>query len=344
MSSRNYVIGSAVGVIAVVVCVGAGWQQKLTGKISIDGSSTVAPIMNVATEMFKARQPSVKAPVGISGTGGGFKKFLDAQANLRTDIQDASRPIRPEEIETARKLGIEFIEIPLGLDGMAVVANPKNTWCDHLTLAELKKIWEPGSKIKSWKDVRGGFPDKALKLYGPGSDSGTFDYFVEAVVGGGAKSTRADYEASENDNTLVRGVAGDEGALGYFGFSYYENNPKSLKLLAIDNGDGRPVKPDLEKIRSNEYRPLSRPLFIYVNRQPADRPEVGAFVEFLIQNATRIVEHPKVGYVSLSPELYEIGLERFRQRITGSVYPDVASVHKPLAEMFKHSTPKAQQP
>lgn len=334
---------------AVVACVGAlvtvsCAQEKLTGKVTIDGSSTVAPILTAASELFKAQQPGVKTPVAISGTGGGFKKFFDVSPDLRIDIQNASRPIKPEELSLAAKVGVEFIEIPIALDGMAVVVNPKNSWCDQLTIAELKAIWAPGSKINNWKDIRAGFPDKKLKLYGPGTDSGTFDYFVEAVIGGGAKGTRSDFEASENDNTLVRGVSGDEGALGYFGFSYYETNAKNLKLLAIDSGDGKPVKPDLAKIRSNEYHPLSRPLFLYVNRAAADRPEVKAFVEFLLSNAPKIVEHPKVGYVSLTPELYQIAVQRFRDRVTGTVYPDQASVHKPLAEMFKAGTAKAPTP
>lgn len=334
LNRASSVLLLTIGWLAVPLALG---QDKLSGKVLIDGSSTVSPIASAAAELFRAEQPNVKVTVAISGTGGGFKKFLDSTPSLRTDLQNASRPIRPEEVSTAARVGVDYIELPIALDGMAVVVNPRNSWCEHLTLAELRAIWEPGSRINNWKDVRPGFPDRKLKLYGPGTDSGTFDYFVEAVIGGGAKSTRSDFEASENDNTLVRGVAGDEGALGYFGFSYYETNMKSLKLLAIDNGDGKPVKPDVEKIRSNEYQPLSRPLFLYVNRQSADRPEVSAFVTFLLGNARKIVEHPKVGYVALTPELYEIAVERFTQRMTGTVYPDAASVHRPLTEMFKPS-------
>lgn len=301
--------------------------------IQIDGSSTVAPIMNAATEMFKQENEDVSPPrVGVSGTGGGFKKFLDKQPNLRTDISNASRPISESEKKLATEVGVEYIEIPIAYDGMAVVVHPKNTWCDHLTVDELKKIWSPDSRIENWKDVRAGFPDKPLRLFGPGTDSGTYDYFAEAVVGG--KKTRSDYNASENDNTLVKGVSGDEGGLGYFGFAYYEANRESLKLLAIDGGTGKPVTPDLDKIRSNEYSPLSRPLFIYVNATSAARPDVQKFVRFLLGNAKSIVEHPKVGYVGLSPALYTMGLKRFDERIAGSVYTDAASVHHPLAEMY----------
>lgn len=324
------------GTIALFFVSAAAAQDKsLKGRVSNDGSSTVGPIMKMAAQLFKEGNKGVEVTVGISGTGGGFKKFLDTDAKLRTDISNASRPIKSEEIKIAEKVGVQYIELPIALDGMAVVVNPGNNWCDSLTIAELKKIWEPTSKIKNWKDIRAGFPDVPLELYGPGTDSGTFDYFVEAVIGGGAKVTRSDFNASENDNTLVRGVTGSKGALGYFGFSYYENNEKSLKLLAIDNGDGKPLKPSLNNIRANEYRPLSRPLFIYVNAESAKRPEVAAFVNFLIDNAGRIVEHPKVGYVSLTPELYTIVKERLKLGVTGSVYPDAASVHKPLSEMFK---------
>lgn len=337
---------SNAAVLAVLAAVGgAAPVQAASGQesktIQIDGSSTVAPIMNAATELFRKENKDIRPPrVGVSGTGGGFKKFLDKQANLRTDISNASRPISESEKKLAVEAGVEYIEIPVAYDGMAVVVNPKNTWCDHLTVEELKKIWGPDSKITNWKDVRAGFPDKPLRLFGPGTDSGTYDYFAEAVVGG--KKTRSDYNASENDNTLVKGVAGDEGGLGYFGFAYFEANEKSLKLLAIDAGDGKPVTPDLNKIRSNEYHPLSRPLFIYVNATSAGRPEVQKFVHFLLKNAKSIVEHPKVGYVALDPEFYAMALKRFDERVTGSVYTDAASVHRPLAEVY--GVKKAETP
>ena len=229
-------------VLACVACgVGANhaWAADLTGTVKVDGSSTVAPITMAGAEMFQAANPKVRVTVGISGTGGGFKKFLDEKTELRTDINDASRFIKEAELSRAKELGVEFIEIPIAMDGLAVVAHPSNTFCNHLTVEELKKIWEPGSTIKNWKDVRAGFPDLPIKLYGPGTDSGTFDYFTEVVVGK-EKASRSDYTASESDNVLVQGVSGDKGALGYFGHAYFEANKSKLKLLAIDNGDGKP--------------------------------------------------------------------------------------------------------
>ncbi|HOW70054.1 MAG TPA: PstS family phosphate ABC transporter substrate-binding protein [Phycisphaerae bacterium] len=299
-----------------------GCNEQQTGKepttVRVDGSSTVAPISMVAAEMFQGNRPDVRVSVGISGTGGGFKKFLDTKPTLRTDINDASRPIKPAEMETARKVGVQYVELPIALDGIAVMVNPSNTFCDHLTLAELKKIWEPGSKINNWKDVRAGFPDLPLKLYGPGTDSGTFDYFTEAVVGK-EKACRSDYSGNENDNVLVQGVSGDPGSLGYFGFAYYEANTTKLKLLAIDNGDGKPVKPSLENIRAGTYRPLSRPLFLYVNRESLAKSEVKSFIEYYLANVKSIVEHPKVKYVSLPDAINLAAIERLRRQTTGSV-------------------------
>jgi phosphate transport system substrate-binding protein len=327
-------------VAATVWCVSASFAQKppqLSGAVRVDGSSTVYPITAAAAEMFADVQPKVQVTVGISGTGGGFKKFLDAKPELCTDISDASRPIKPTEITKAKEVGVEFIEFPVAYDGIAVMVNPQNTWCDFLTLAELKRVFEPDSKIANWKDIRAGFPDVSLKIYAPSSDNGTYDYFVEAVIGGDAKTLRFDpvYSASATQTANVQGIAGDRGALGFFGFSYYENNRERLKLLAIDNGDGQPLKPSLETIRANTYRPLSRPLFLYVNRKAADRPEVSAFVLFLLKNAPKIVEHPKVGYVALPPGMYEIALKRFEKRITGTVYQDEHAVHRPLTDVFK---------
>ncbi|HEY3245949.1 MAG TPA: PstS family phosphate ABC transporter substrate-binding protein [Phycisphaerae bacterium] len=307
-------------------------------QVKVDGSSTVAPITMAVAERFKSEQPGIDVTVGISGTGGGFKKFLDPQPDLRTAINDASRPIKASEIETAAKLGIEFIELPIGMDGLAVMVNPKNTFCDSLTVAELKRIWEPASTINNWRDVRAGFPDLPLKLYGPGTDSGTFDYFTEAIAGK-EKASRSDYTASENDNTLVQGIAGDPGALGYFGFGYFEANQGKLKLLGIDSSDGHPVKPSLQTVRDGTYKPLSRPLFIYANKSAVARPEVRAFVEFYLTHAQSIVEHPKVGYVALSDELYTLARERFRAGITGSVFGGHESVGvKSLVDLYRAAT------
>jgi phosphate transport system substrate-binding protein len=301
----------------------AAFDAPLSGTIAINGSSTVAPVTMAAAELFQEKHPKVRISVGVSGTGGGFKKFLDEQASLRTDITNASRPITPLELERAKKLGVEFIEIPVAIDGMAVVVHPGNTFCDHLTVAELKRVWEPGSSISNWKDIRPGFPDLSLKLYGPGSDSGTFDYFTLAVVGK-ERASRSDYTASENDNVLVQGVSGDRGSLGYFGLSYYETNRSKLKLVAIDPGDGKAVLPSKETIYSGAYRPLARPLFIYVNKASFARPEVRAFVEFFADEAARIAEHPSVRYTALNEDLSKLVRDRVRVGTTGTVFADPA--------------------
>ena len=281
--------GSTTGCVAVlaaatIVAAANPALAQLGGAVKLDGSSTVAPITMAAAELFMAEHPRVRVTVGISGTGGGFKKFLDIKPDLRTDISDASRPIKPSELERAAKLGIEFIEVPIGIDGIAVMVHPSNGFCEFLTVAELKRIWEPGSAINNWSRVRKGFPDVPLKLYGPGTDSGTFDYFTKAIVGK-EKSSRSDYTASESDNVLVRGIAGDRGALGYFGYSYYEANRGKLRLVAIDSNNGTPVEPSLDVIRGGTYRPLSRPMFLYVNKAAYKRPEVESFVGFFFDNA-----------------------------------------------------------
>lgn len=308
-------------------------KQKLSGRVKVDGSSSVYPIMAAAAELFNEVQPKVDVTVGISGTGGGFKKFLEDKPELRTDIQDASRPITPAELERAAKLGVEFIELPIAYDGIAVIVHPDNKFCDHLTVAELKKIWEPESKISSWKDVRPGFPDLPLKLYGPGMDSGTFDYFTEVIVGK-SRACRSDFTPSEDDNVLVKGVEGDPGSLGYFGFSYYEANKGRLKLLAIDNGDGKPIKPDHQTVRKLTYRPLARPLFLYVNKAAVSRPEVKGFLEYFFSNAKTIVEHPKVNYIALSDKLYQTVRQRLEQGTTGTVCTTAQSHGRSLYELY----------
>lgn len=306
----------AVGVL--VVPSAAAEPKAASGSVRLDGSSTVAPITMAAAEMFQEHHPKVRVTVGISGTGGGFKKFLESRAELRTDVNDASRPITQAEMDQAAKLGVEFIEVPIGLDGLAVLAHPSNTFCEHLTLAELKKIWEPGSTINNWKEVRAGFPDLPLHLYGPGADSGTFDYFTEVVVGK-PKASRGDYSSSENDNVLIQGIAGDKGSLGYVGFSYYKANAAKLRLVAVDNGDGKPRKPTLDSIRDGSYTPLSRPMFLYVNKASYARPEVQLFLDYLLGNAKTIVEHHRVGYVAFPEELYSISGKRLREGKVGSV-------------------------
>jgi phosphate transport system substrate-binding protein len=287
-------------------------HAALGGKIEIDGSSTVYPITEAVAEEFQGANPGVKVTVGISGTGGGFKRFTVGE----TDISDASRPIKSGEHDAAKAAGIGYIELPVAFDGLTVVVNPKNTWVDKLTVAELKKIWEPASKVKSWSDVRAGFPAKPIKLYGPGTDSGTFEYFTEAI-NGKAKESRADYTASEDDNVLVQGVAGDQYALGYFGLAYYEENAGKLKAVPIDNGKGA-IMPSTRTVSNGTYAPLSRPLFIYVSAKSMGRPEVDAFVKFYLENAAELVK--EVGYIPLPSTAYSAISKRYTSRKSGSAF------------------------
>jgi phosphate transport system substrate-binding protein len=289
-------------------------KTALSGKITIDGSSTVLPISEAIAEEFRKQNPNVEITVGKSGTGGGFKKF----ANGEIDITGASRPIREEEDAQCKKNGIEYIEIPIAYDAMAVVVNPQNTWCDHLTVQELKKIWEPAAqgKITNWSQVRPGFPNERLTLFGAGTDSGTFDYFTAAIVGK-EKASRGDYTASEDDDILVQGVARNKGALGYFGLAYYENNQDKLKLVAIDNGSG-PVKPSRETVLDGTYQPLARPLFLYVNVKALERPEVAEFIKFALANAGKLSD--EVGYIGLPEQVYELVSHRVEKRIKGSAF------------------------
>ncbi len=288
----------------------------VSGTILVDGSSTVYLITEAMAEEFQKANPGIRVTVGISGTGGGFRKFCAGEI----DIVDASRPIKPSELEACRGKGIEFIELKVAYDGLAVVVNPENDWVDYLTVEELKKMWEPEAqgKVTRWSQIRPDWPDKELHLYGPGVDSGTYDFFTEVIVGESG-SSRGDFLASEDDNVLVQGIASDPLALGYFGLAYYEENADRLKLVPIDGGEG-PVLPSYETVLNGTYKPLSRPLFIYVNKSAAERPEVRAFVEFYLdpKNAEKLVR--EVGYIPLSAEDYRKSLERFRTRTTGSDY------------------------
>lgn len=293
----------------------------IEGTILVDGSSTVAPITMAVAEEFQKQYPEVRVPVGISGTGGGFKKFCAGE----TDISDASRPIKASEAEECKKNGIEYIELPVAFDGLAVIVNPSNDFVSCMTVEELKKIWEPEAegKVTNWKQVRADFPDRPLTLYGPGTDSGTYDYFTQAIVGKEGAS-RGDFTPSEDDNVLVQGIAGDPNALGFFGLAYYEENKDKLKLVAIDNGKGC-VAPSLETVANSTYQPLSRPLFIYVNRARIDqKDEISAFVEFYLKNAKSLVG--QVGYIPLTDEIYDLVLKRYENRITGSIFEGSGSV------------------
>jgi len=259
--------------------------------IKIDGSSTVFPITEAVAEEFQAAK-KIKVTVGISGSGGGFKKFCRGE----TDIQNASRPILKKEMEACKEAGVQFIELPVAYDGLTVVVNKNNDFVKSLSVEDLKKMWEPNAqgKVKSWKQINPAYPDVALKLFGAGSDSGTFDYFTEAIVGK-AKSSRGDFTASEDDNVLVQGVNSDKGGLGYFGFAYFDENKDKLKAVPIVAKKGAPaVSPSYETVKDGTYQPLSRPLFIYVNATAAAfRPEVKAFIDFYLSNAPALVKEVK---------------------------------------------------
>jgi phosphate transport system substrate-binding protein len=286
--------------------------DRRAATVSIDGSSTVYPITEAIAEEFQQANPQMQVTVGIAGTGGGFKKFLAGE----TDINDASRPILAEEIEVAAKNNLQFVELPVAYDGLSVLVNPKNDFVTSLTVAELKKMWEPDSKVKTWSDVRKGWPARQIRFYGAGTDSGTFDYFTEAI-NGKTKAIRSDYSASEDDNTLVLGVSGDLDAIGFFGYSYYAANQDKLKLVAIDNGKG-PVVPSPETIRNGTYAPLSRPVFIYVAAKSENRPEVGAFIDFYLANVPKLAS--EVGFVPLPDNLQALVRERWTAKKPGSIF------------------------
>lgn len=294
-----------------------GSSVALKGTITIDGSSTVFPISQAMSEEFTDKHKDLKVPVNMSGTGGGMKKFVAGEI----DICGASRPIEPEEIEAAKAKGIEYIEIPVAYDGLSVVVNKENNFVDHLTVAELKKIWEPNSKVNNWKDVRAGFPDVPMKLFGAGTDSGTFEYFTEAI-NGKKKESRTDYTPSEDDNVLVTGVKGEKGGLGYFGYAYYIANQNDLKIVKIDGGNG-PVEPNHDTINDGSYAPLSRPIFLYVSKKALERPEVMEFVKYVLSKESRefIAE---TGYVALPDSAYDNNLKNVQDMKVGTRWMDVA--------------------
>lgn len=298
--------------------------------VKIDGSSTVYPVTEAVAEEFqKAKKGAIKVTVGISGTGGGFKKFCRGE----TDISNASRPILGKEMKLCKENGIEYVEIPVAYDGLAVMVNPKNTWIKSMTVAELKKIWEPAAqgKITKWNQVNPAWPDRKLTLYGAGADSGTFDYFTEAITGK-SKLSRGDFTASEDDNVLVQGISGDMGALGFFGLAYYEENRDKLKLVAIDGGKGG-VLPSEKTVKDGSYNPLSRPIFIYVNAKSEDRPEVKEFVEFYMKNAAKLVKQVK--YIALPDAIYQKGLARFHKKEKGTVFGGDAKIGATIEDLFK---------
>jgi len=315
---------------ALVACVSLTGTLANAQIIKIDGSSTVYPVTEAVAEEFqKAKRGKIKVTVGISGTGGGFKKFCRGE----TDISDASRPILKQEMEACKGAGIQYVELPVAFDALTVMVNPKNDWAPSMTVAELKKIWEPAAqgKITKWNQVRPNWPNAPLKLYGAGADSGTFDYFTEAITGK-AKSSRGDFTASEDDNVLVQGIANDRNALGFFGFSYYVENQDKLKAVAIDGGKG-PVMPSAKAVEDGTYQPLSRPIFIYVNKKSAEKSEVKEFVEFYLKNAANLVKQVK--YVALPAKVYQIGLEHFQKGKIGTVFGGEAEVGVRIEDLLK---------
>lgn len=298
--------------LALVALLSVGCGDHL--KIVIDGSSTVQPISEAVMEEFRKIEPEIQVSVGTSGTGGGFKKFVKGE----TAINDASRPIKSGEAERAKEAGIGFIELPVAFDGISVVVNPKNSFVDYLTVAELKKIWEPDSAVTNWSDIRAGWPDTEVELFGPGADSGTFDYFTKAI-NGEEGACRKNFTASENDNILVTGVAGQESALGFFGFAYYDENRDKLRIVPIQSGDGPAVTPSHATINDGSYKPLSRPIFIYVSTIAAAEEHVKKFVSFYLESAPKLV--PDAGYVALPDAVYALAKERFEKGVTGSLFP-----------------------
>ncbi|MDA3882529.1 MAG: PstS family phosphate ABC transporter substrate-binding protein [Bacteroidales bacterium] len=309
MKAINILI--SISIIGLLMSCGGSSQKNneqgnnMSGDIKIDGSSTVYPITEAVAEEFREIEPDIRVTIGVSGTGGGFKKF----ARNETDISNASRPIKDIEKETCEEHAIHYHSITIAYDGLAVVINPENTWAESITVEELKKIWEPSAqnKITHWNQIRPEWPNEEIHLFGPGIASGTYDYFTEAIVGKSG-SSRGDFTASEDDNVLVQGVATDKYSLGFFGLAYFEENSKKLKLVAVDNGNG-PVKPTAETVSNNSYDPLSRPIFIYVNQKSCEREEVQKFVKFYIKNAGSLTKD--VGYVALPTEKYDTEYKKF---------------------------------
>ena len=306
-------------------------NTELQGKVSIDGSSTVFPISEAAASQFQKLYPNVSVNVGVSGTGGGFKRFVKGEI----DISDASRPIDAAEVAAAKENQVKFVELPVAYDGLTIVVHPTNDWVDQLTVDEIKKIYLAADAVKNWSDVRAGWPDKPLQVFSPGTDSGTFDYFKE-VVAGKEGSLRSDMSTSEDDNVLVTGVSGSPNAIGFFGAAYYEENKDKVKAIPVVNPETqKAVFPDSKTIESGEYAPFSRPLFIYVNSKSAARPEIKRFVAYYIENASAMAK--QVGYVPLPGEVLTTASQNFKTRKTGTHYltPEGEKRNGPVTEVFQ---------
>ena len=324
-------IKTATAVAALFVGLGGAQLAHAAPVVKIDGSSTVFPVTEAVAEEFQiSKKGKINVTVGISGTGGGFKKFCRGEI----DIADASRPILEKEMAACKEAGIEYIELPVAFDALTVVINPKNKFIEKLTVAELKKMWEPGAQgtVMNWNQVNPQWPNAPLKLFGPGADSGTFDYFTEAVVGK-SKSSRGDFTASEDDNVLVQGVSRDVNALGYFGYAYYIENKDKLKAVPIVNEKGQPVAPSMEAVLKGSYSPLARPIFIYVSTKSLAKPEVKEFVEFYMKNATTLAAEVK--YVPLPPQAYKTALEHVNKGKKGTVFGGHAEVGVTIEDLLK---------
>ena len=325
-------ITKCVAVASLALAGVSGLARADVPLVKVDGSSTVYPITEAVAEDFqKSKKNSVRVTVGISGTGGGFKKFCRGE----TDVSNASRPITKKEMEDCKAAGIEYLEMPVAYDALTVVINPKNTWAKTLTVAELKAIWEPAAqgKITNWKQVNPAFPDRPLKLYGPGADSGTFEYFTEAI-NGKSKSTRGDFTASEDDNVLVQGVSRDVGGLGYFGYAYYTENKDKLSAVALVAASGKPaVVPSVDTVVNGSYQPLARPIFIYINAKSAAKPEVKEFVEYYMKNGEKLTKEVK--YISLPAKAYAYNLEHFAKMAKGTKFGGENKVGLTIEELMK---------
>lgn len=313
--------------LSLVVLIGSVQVSDAADLIKIDGSSTVYPITEAVSEEFQLANRTMRVTVGISGSGGGFKKFCRGE----TDISDASRPIKAKEIKLCKQNGVHFIEIPVAYDGLSVIVNPKNDWTGSITVEELKKLWEPSAqkRIMRWSQIRPEWPDKEIHLFGPGVDSGTFDYFTEAIMGK-SQASRGDFTASENDNVLVQGIATDKYALGYFGLAYYEENRDRLALVGVDAGQGAIVA-SVETVENGTYV-LSRPLFIYVSDRSLDRPEILKYIRFYLSEGPALAR--EVGYIALPREIHTMVVQRVRDRRVGSLYQGQGSVGKSLGALL----------
>jgi phosphate transport system substrate-binding protein len=324
-SFKNLIAAASLAALGTVALPAAAQVVK------IDGSSTVYPVTEAVAEEFQKANKGLKVTVGVSGTGGGFKKFCRTE----TDISNASRPISKSEMEACKAAGVEYFELPVAFDALTVVINPKNTWLKQATVAELKKLWEPAAqgKVTRWNQVNPAWPDQPIKLFGAGSDSGTFDYFTEAIVGK-SKSSRGDFTASEDDNVLVQGVAGDVNAMGYFGYAYYAENQNKLKALPIVAADGKPaVSPSEQTVLNGSYQPLSRPIFIYVNAKSLAKPEVKKFVDFYMANAAKMAKEVK--YVPLPADAYKIAADHIVKGKKGTVFGGKNEVGITITELLK---------